>query len=79
MSFNKLTKLQTYSSFKLDTTYEPYLNKTHDKKHKFALSRLRLSSHSLAIETGRYNGTLKEERKCVNCSMNSTENEYHFL
>ena len=31
----------------MDTTYEPYLNKIHTKKYKFALSRLRLSSHIL--------------------------------
>lgn len=79
MSINTSTKLQMYSSFKSDTAYEPYLSKIRNRKYKFALSRLRLSSHSLAVETGRYNGTPREERKCTKCNMNSIENEYHFL
>lgn len=48
-------------------------------KYKFALSRFRLSSHSLAIESGRYNNTPREERLCIHCNMNTIENEYHFL
>ena len=53
MSINTSTKLQAYSSFKYDTECETYLKYIHNKKHKFALSRLRLSAHSLAVETGR--------------------------
>ena len=79
MSINTSTKLQMYSSFKSDTAYEPYLSKIRNRKYKFALSRLRLTSHSLAVETGRYNGTPREERMCIKCNMNSIENEYHFL
>ena len=57
MSINTSTKLQTYSSFKYDTEYEPYLKYINNKKHKFALSRLCLSAHSLAVESGRYDRT----------------------
>ena len=79
MSINTSTKLQAYSNFKYDTEYEPYLKYIHNKKHKFALSRLRLSAHSLAVETGRYDRTPREDRLCAHCNMNQHENEYHFL
>ena len=42
MSINTSTKVQTNSNFKLDIAYESYLNTIHNKKYKFALSRLRL-------------------------------------
>ena len=79
MAINTSTKLQAYSSFKYDTEYEPYLKYIHNKKHKFALSRLGLSAHSLAVETGRYDRTPREDRLCAHCNMNQIENEYHFL
>ena len=49
------------------------------EKNKFALSRFRLSSHTLEIEGGRYHGIPRIERKCRLCSLKSAENEYHFL
>lgn len=39
----------------------------------------RLSSHKLAIETGRFTGVQRENRMCQNCNMNVLESEYHFL
>ena len=78
-SINSSTKLQSYCIFKQDTEHEPYLNFIRLNKYKFALSRFRLSSHSLAIESGRYNNTPREERLCIHCNMNTIENEYHFL
>ena len=46
-----------------------------------ALSRLRLSSHKLLIETGRYANIRLErnERKCTFCDINDLEGEYHFV
>ena len=40
---------------------------------------MRLSSHSLEIETGRYNGTDRMHRLCKLCNQNVVESEYHFL
>ena len=45
---------------------------------KAALGRFRLSSHNLEIERGRYHDIPKDERFCNFCSLNVTENEYHF-
>ena len=57
-------------------------------RHKFALTKLRISAHKLHIETGGYKkydkvtkayvNTPKEERTCSSCT-NKIEDEYHFL
>ena len=39
----------------------------------------RLSAHSLAIESGRYNGAERINRICQQCNSNMVESEYHFL
>ena len=48
------------------------------KKYCVAYSKLRLSSHDLAIETGRYNNIERQYRKCLQCNMGVVESEYHF-
>ena len=73
------SKLETYCLFKQDTSCESYLNKITLNKYKFALSRFRLSSRNLALETGRYYNIPKENRICTFCNMNKIESEYHFL
>lgn len=78
-ALNTSPKLHSYCLFKEDTELEFYLDHVSPNKFKFALSRFRLSSHSLAIETGRYSATPREERLCTFCNMKSVENEYHFL
>ena len=78
MSINTSTKLQSYCTFKEDIQSEPYLDFIRPNKYKVALSRLRLSSHSLAIETGRSTGTAREDRLCIYCNMNAIESEIHF-
>jgi hypothetical protein len=42
------------------------------------LTKLRISAHSLPIETGRYNNTPKEQHFCKHCPT-FVENEYHFI
>ena len=51
-----------------------------NKSFTLFLSKIRLSAHSLAIETGRCNKpfTPAEERYCKYC-LNQVENEKHFL
>ena len=65
----------------LNTTYEiaPYLKLLCLDKHRAALAKLRLSSHSLAIETGRHSCIPRENRKCFVCDLNDIEDEYHFI
>ena len=63
----------TISIFRL----QPYLDNVNIQKFSNALSRLRLSSHRLQIEAGRWTGTPLNERKCFYC--NNIEDEYHFI
>ena len=58
--------------------HELYID-VHEDKFKKALSRFRLASHSLEIETGRYINSNRMERKCKYCSMIIVESEFHFL
>ena len=48
------------------------------KELRSLLTKLRISAHFLAIETGRYNNTPKEHRFCKHCPT-SVENESHFI
>jgi len=47
---------------------------TNDKLRN-TLTQFTLRSHCLFIETGRYNGTPRNERKCVLCTQNVCESE----
>ena len=76
---NNSSRLQSYCIFKHKFESEKYLTAVIENKYKIALSRFRTSSHNLSIETGRYDGTPREQRICKSCNMNKIENEYHFL
>jgi len=65
--------LSSYKHFKVDFELEPYLD-ILPKKIRFYIAKLRLSSHPLKIETGRYgiNRIERHERLCDYCdTMNS--------
>lgn len=55
-----------------------YLRKSVPVKFQQCISKLRLSSHPLAIETGRYNNTPRTQRNCFSCK-NYVEDEFHFI
>ena len=76
---NNSARLKAYSVFKHTFEPEKYLNVIPENKYKIAISRFRMSSHSLNIETGRYDGTPRKNRICKSCTMNKVEDEYHFL
>ena len=59
---------------------QPYLNNVNVYKFCNALSKLRMSSHRLEVESGRWvkpNPIPFNERHCLNCSV--LEDEYHFV
>ena len=56
-----------------------YLHNVVHYRYRKALSQLRLSSHNLAIETGRHSNTPRELRFCILCKQKAIENEYHFV
>ena len=60
--------------------FQPYLDKVNVSKYLQAYSKLRMSSHRLEVEKGRWvrqNRVPIHERKCIFC--NILENEYHFV
>ena len=50
-----------------------------DSRFRICLTRLKLSSHDLAIEKGRHQNIARQERVCNNCTMHVLETEYHYL
>ena len=74
-------KLRTLALFKGSCIYEPYLNIIQNKNERKELTRLRISAHKLAIESGRYTRPYRPvyERKCKLCDIVSIEDEKHFL
>ena len=60
--------------------FQPYLDVFKSVKLCSALTRLRVSSHRLMIETGRWQKPSSipiNERKCITCS--TLEDEFHFV
>ena len=79
---NQKNKLRTFRKFKTIENYkcEDYLCQVTNIRHRITLTKLRLSDHKLAIETGRYVRPYKkpEERICPICKKD-VEDEIHFL
>ena len=75
-------KLRTYKLFKNEFKLEKYLTHAYNINYTVALTRFRISSHNLRIETGRYtkpNKTPVDERICLYCSSQTIEDELHFI
>ena len=64
---------------KNDRLVQPYLNQGIRAKYKKYISKFRLSAHSLNVETGRYDSTIRENRLCTKCNLADIEDEYHFI
>ena len=73
------SSLSLFKELDNNTEIAPYLKLLFNEKYRTALAKIRLSSHLLAIETGRHNGILRENRKCTFCDLNDIEDEYHFI
>ncbi len=71
-------KLKTYIIFKDEFNFEKYLY-VYNENHRHALSRFRLSAHSLEIERGRWHKPVIPEkgRTCKFCLNGQIENEKH--
>ncbi len=71
-------KLRSYNEFKTEFCFEPYLNLANPKL-RTAIARFRVSSHHLAIETGRHAKPKVpvKDRLCDTCL--TIEDELHHL
>ena len=78
---NKVTsssKGKNYTLFKQDLNFENYLIKLN-RKHCSSLLKFRLSNHRLPVETGRWENTPLEDRKCILCSKYDIGDEFYYL
>ena len=71
--------LNNFCLFKTKRCLEDYLCIVKDRRHRLALTRFRLRSHNLAIETGRHNRIPRDQRVCSFCNSGKIEDEIHFL
>jgi exonuclease III len=88
-SFQKNSLPAVYESIRLRVTdvhrqdmsidRENYLDKIKCLPHRSFMTKLRLESHSLRIETGRHCGLPRENRICHYCSLNEIEDVEHFI
>ena len=72
-------KLKTFKKFETNLNFEEYLNEISNIKHRQAVTKLRISSHRLSVESGRYNNIPFDERTCKLCNLNEVGNEQHYL
>ena len=77
---NMCNYLPMLKYYKINFGYEMYLD-TLPSKLRNILTKLRLSSHKLRIESDRYNRkrTPRELRYCILCNINDVEDEYNFV
>ena len=77
---NCFPKHHLFLSYKATNEFEKYLYLVKNRKHRVALSRLRLSSHQLMIEKGRHRKPIlpRPERICPVCE-HGIEDECHFV
>ena len=78
-SIHESNRLEMYTLYKNELSFEKYLDIIQSSKYKLALTKFRLSSHDLMIEKGRHMNIPRIDRKCAQCNMNAIEDEYHFL
>ena len=86
-SIKNSNRMKVLSLLKQTPGTEVYLDEVKNTKHRQAMSKLRLSSHQLEIERGRWyngsgNGSDSEERFCNYCQSlghSVVEDEIHFL
>ena len=78
-NISRFPLLRSYRKFKQNFISEPYLTLVLNENHRKSITRLRVSSHHLAIETGRWQKPKVDEklRLCTSCRV--IEDELHFL
>ena len=76
---NISSKCFLYKHFIYVRGLQPYLCKPISPSMRILISKIRLSSHKLCIETGRYTGVIREDRICHKCNLGVIEDEYHFI
>ena len=75
-----MSKSDTYLLIKENVVFEKYMGAVKNYRHRIALSRFRISNHSLWIEKGRHMKPMieRDNRFCDFCKT-EIEDEHHFL
>ena len=77
------SKMDTYCLLKQRFGFENYIRDVNIRTHRIILSKMRISNHRLAIETGRFSKTPRNDRLCLFCKANNNfsevEDEQHVL
>ena len=58
---------------------QPYVRKPIQNNTRKHISRIRLSSHCLNVEIGRYQNKNRQDRLCESCTTQQIEDEFHFV
>ena len=78
-----LSKMDTYCLLKQRFGLENYISDVKKRAHRIILSKIRISNHRLAIETGRFSKTPRNERICLHCNktdnVSEIDDEQHLL
>jgi hypothetical protein len=69
----------TADQFGLQYYMHIILSKSISEIHRKMITRFRLSSHILNIESGRYKNELRSNRICTLCNLRDVEDEFHFI
>ena len=73
-------KLNTvYAKVKTSYKIKDYLNEIRYYKYRSAIAKMRISAHTMPIETGRWKGIPREERTCLICDSKEAGDEAHYL
>ena len=75
---NSSSKCRIYKHLIDHFTLQSYLTKRIPMQYKKLICKLRVSSHCLLIETGRYKNIPLERRVCPLCTL-AVEDEFHFF
>ena len=77
-SIQNNSKLSIYSTLKEGYGQEKYLSNVHNFELRRAITKIRICSHKLNIEAGRYSKIPRDQRFCPFCP-NEIEDERHFV
>ena len=79
LQITNFPKLRSYILYKNEFRLETYLLEIKDFKLRRVIAKLRLSSHDLQIEKGRFEHKKVEDRLCLKCGIGEIEDEQHAL
>ena len=68
----------TYRIFKEEFHFEDYLD-ILGSKDRILFTNFRTTNHKLPIETGRWGGIERSNRKCSLCNRNEIGDEFHYI